>query len=151
MTTKGPFRKQIIVLMNGNNIIKFIKKSSYHILSINKALRNIKSDVLVDFICSDPLGIMVVTCKVTSSSDLQVIENYIKNVNCINIIGIDIPRLLQSKSYLKIIGIYCMTCQTISHWKMLKILSNKIKSDNIVPTSKPHIIKMFPKLDIAIV
>ena len=145
MTTKGPFRKQIIVLMNGNNIIKFIKKSSYHILSINKALRNIKSDVLVDFICSDPLGIMVVTCKVTSSSDLQVIENYIKNVNCINIIGIDIPRLLQSKSYLKIIGIYCMTCQTISHWKMLKILSNKIKSLTMLCSYLNHMLSKYPQ------
>ena len=113
--TKGLFRKQIIVLMNGDNIIKFIKKSSHHILSINRVLRNIKSDVLVDFICFDLLGIIVITCKVTSSSDLQVIENYIKNVNCIDIIGVDIPHLLQSKSYLKIIDIHCMTCQIILH------------------------------------
>ena len=105
MTTKGPSRKHIIVLINGDNIMKFMKESSHHISNINKALRNIKSDISVDFICSDLLDIMVVICKVTSSSDLQVIKNYIKNVNCIDITGVDIPHLLQSKSYLKIIGI----------------------------------------------
>jgi len=105
MTTKGPSRKQIIIPMNGDNIMKFMKESSHHISNINSVLRNIKSDVLVNFICSDPLGIMVVTCKVTSSSDLQVIENYIKNVNCIDIMDIDISHLPQSKSYLKIIDI----------------------------------------------
>ena len=85
--------------------MKFIKESSHYISNINKALRNIKSDVSVDFICLDLLGIMVVICKVISSSNLQVIKNYIKNVNCIDITGVDISYLLQSKSYLKIIGI----------------------------------------------
>jgi len=85
--------------------MKFMKESSHHISNINRALRNIKSDVLVNFICSDPLGIMIAICKVISSSDLQVIKKYIKNINCIDITGVDIPYLLQSKSYLKIIGI----------------------------------------------
>jgi len=94
MTTKEPSRKQIIVPMNGDNIMKFMKESSHHISNINRALRNVKSNVLVNFIYSDFLGIMVVTCKVTSSSDLQVIENYIKNVNCIDITEVDISCLL---------------------------------------------------------
>ena len=94
MTTKGPSRKQIIVLMNGDNIMKFMKESSYHVSNINRALRNIKSNVLVNFIYSDLLGIMVVTCKVTSLSDLQVIKNYIKNVNCIDITKVDTSHLL---------------------------------------------------------
>jgi len=80
--------------MNGDNIIKFMKESSHYVSNINKALRNIKSNILVNFIHSDLLGIMVVTCKVTSSSDLQVIENYIKNMNCIDITELDISRLL---------------------------------------------------------
>jgi len=80
--------------MNGDNIMKFMKESSHYVSNINKALRNIKSNILVNFIHSDLLGIMVVTCKVTSSSDLQVIENYIKNMNCIDITELDISRLL---------------------------------------------------------
>ena len=106
MTTKSLSRKQIIVPMNGDNIMKFMKESNHYILNINKALRNIKSDVLVDFICSNPLSITVVMCKVTSSSDLQVIKNNIKNVNYTDITDVNTSCLLQSKSYLKIIGIY---------------------------------------------
>ena len=105
MTTKGLSRKQVIVLINGDNILKLMKESSLYISNINKALRNIKSNILVDFICSDPLDIIIVTCKVTSLSDLQVIENYFKSIDCINTIGIEVPHLPQSKSYLKIIGI----------------------------------------------
>ena len=85
--------------------MKFMKESSYYISNINKALRNIKSDVSVNFIYSDPLGIMVVMYKVTSSSNLQVIKNYIKNMNCIDITGVNTPCLLQFESYLKIISI----------------------------------------------
>ena len=101
--------------MNGDNIMKFMKESSHHVSNINRALRNIKSNVLVNFIYSDLLGIMVVTCKVTSLSDLQVIKNYIKNVNCIDITEVDTSRLLQSKSYLKIIGISYFQYDSSNH------------------------------------
>ena len=74
--------------------MKFIKENSYYVSSINKALRNVKSNVSVDFIHSDSLSITVVICKVTFLSDLQVIKNYIKNVNCIDITEVNIPCLL---------------------------------------------------------
>ena len=74
ITTKGLFRKNVIIPMNSDNIMRFIKKSSLHISNLNSALKNIKSDVLVNFICSDPLGITIVTCKVALVSDLQVIK-----------------------------------------------------------------------------
>ena len=93
MTTKGLSRKQVIVLMNADNILKFMKKSSLYISNINKALRNIKSNVSVNFICSDPLNITIVTCKIALLSDLQVIESYIKSINCINVINIKVPYL----------------------------------------------------------
>jgi len=48
---------------------------------------------------------MVVTCKVASQSDLHIIENYVKNVDYIDTSGVEVPQLLQSKSYLKIIDI----------------------------------------------
>jgi len=131
MTTKDPFRKYIIILMNGNNIMKFMKESSYYISNINKALRNIKSDISVNFICSDPLGIMVVTYKVTSSSNLQVIKNYIKNMNCIDITGVNTPCLLQFKSYLKIISIPYFQYDLSNHLTSEKDVENIIKQNQI--------------------
>ena len=60
--------------MNNDNNAKFIKNSSVYVANINKTLRNMKFEVLADFICSDPLGITVVTNKISMQSDLQIIE-----------------------------------------------------------------------------
>jgi len=65
MTSKEPLRKQVIILMSSDNISKFIKNSLLYIANINQSLRNVKSEVLVDFIHSDLTCIMVVTNKVT--------------------------------------------------------------------------------------
>ena len=50
MTTKGPLRKQVIIPMSNDNIVKFIKNFSMHVANINRNLRSIKSEVSVDFI-----------------------------------------------------------------------------------------------------
>ena len=92
--------------------------------------------------------------KVTSNSELQTVKNYIKNTNCIITEGIEAPRLLQSKSYLKIIGIpfFQENTNTLIN---LSIIENIIKKNyvfnNITLVSKPYVIKVLPKSDIAII
>ena len=54
--------------------IKFMKNSSIYVTNINRNLRNIKSEVLVNFICSDPLGVTIVTNKVSLPSNLLIIK-----------------------------------------------------------------------------
>ena len=51
---KGPSKKHIIIPMSNDNNAKFVRNSSTYIANINRALRNAKSEVLVDFICLDP-------------------------------------------------------------------------------------------------
>ena len=140
--------------MNGDNIMRFMKETSLYISNLNRALKNIKSDVLVDFICLDPLGITIVTCKITSTSDLQVIENYVKSANCINSTGIEVPCLLQNKSYLKIIGISYYQEDLISPIT-LKIIEDIVKQNqifnNIMLISKLYIIKISLRSDMIIV
>jgi len=50
MTTKGLFRKYVIIPMSSENNSKFMKNSSLHVANINRLLRNAKSEVLADFI-----------------------------------------------------------------------------------------------------
>ena len=90
MTTKGPSRKQIIIPMSSDNIAKFMKSSSLHVANINWSLRNLKSEIFVDFICSDSTSVTVVTKKVTVQSNLYIIENYIKKVDDINSINVEV-------------------------------------------------------------
>ena len=94
--------------MGKNNIIKFMAFSSKHVTNLNRALRalkTIKSDVKADYVCPEHTSITIVTNKITLVLDLKIIENYIKNVKNVNSEDVEIPRLLQSKSYLRIISI----------------------------------------------
>jgi len=56
--------------MGKNNINKFIALSSIHIANLNISLKNIKSDVIADYIQSELIGITIVTNKVTLSLNL---------------------------------------------------------------------------------
>ena len=156
MTTKGPSRKYVIIPMSGDNILSFMKNSSAHVANINRALRNAKTDVLVDYIRSDNTGISVAVNKIAQQSDLSIIDNYVKNSNDVNSLQVQDAHLPMSKSYLKITGIpyypYSDNHQT-------KLTSNDIENilkqnhifDNISLASKLRVIKVSPKSDMALV
>ena len=84
----------------------------------------------------------------------MMIEKYVKNVNSININKFNISWLPQSKSYLKIIGIPYLLENTNTSTSA-DIVESIIKSNhifnNIVIASRPLIIKVSSKSDIAII
>ena len=101
--------------MGKDNITKFMAFSSDHVVNLDRALKNIKSEVMVDYVCLELICITIVTNKIALSLDLQVIKKYIKNVENVNSEDIKTPRLSQSKFYFKIIGIpYFMENTNIS-------------------------------------
>ena len=154
MTTKRPLCKQVIISMSSNNANNFVKESSTYVANINQALKNIKLDIIVDFIQVKSKGIIISTNKIASPLDLQTIKNYIKSTHSIEAEHMKSLRLPQSKSYLKLINIPFLSEKTNSC-----ITSNKI--DNILKTThifndmilalKPKVIKISPKSDMAIV
>jgi len=103
---------------------------SNHIANINRALKNIKLNVLADYVWQKSTGIIIVTNKVALPSDLQIIEN------------------------LKIIGIsYFIENTNIpisSNFVESVIKSNHI-FNNLLLASNPQVIKVSSKSDIAIV
>ena len=151
MMTKDPSYKQIIVSIGSDNIKKFMASFSDHVINLNHTLKDIK---LNDFIQTDYRGLIIVSNKVASLSDICVISNYIKNANNMDLNNIQEACLLQSKLYLKILGIsYLLESTNIS------INSSVIKSiikathifNNIKITSKPHVVKVSLKSDMAII
>ena len=84
MMTKSSSIKQVIIPISNENKVKFIKSSSTYITNFNKVLKNIKSEVMADFICMDQVVITIIKNKVILSLDLQTIEKYVKNTNYIN-------------------------------------------------------------------
>ena len=155
ITTKDSSRKHIIIPMSNDNILKFIKESLLHVANINWALKNAKSEILVDIIRSDMASIIVVTNKVVIQSDLYIIENYITKVDNINIINVDTFHLPQLKSYLKIIGIlyypYDLSNKCLTSNDVEDIIKQNQIFDNVVLASKLQVIKVSPKSAISII
>ena len=79
--------------MNDTNKNNFTKESSVHITNMNRVLKNIKIDDMVDFVWQDLNGIIIVTNKVALTLKLQIIDYYVKNANCINVKEVETPRL----------------------------------------------------------
>jgi len=155
MTTKDPSRKQVIIPMGGDNVISFMKNSSLYVANLNRTLRNSKSEVLVDYIQSENSGITVITNKVALQSNLSIIDNYIKSSNDINSLQVEEPCLPKSKSYLKIIGIpffpHANSQEKLSSNDIETTLKQNHIFDNISLVSKPRVIKVSPKSDMAII
>jgi len=155
MTTKGLSRKQVIVPISKDNNSNFMKNLALYVVNINRQLQNAKSEVLVDYIQSDPMDITVITSKVSQQSDLLIIDQYVKNSNDINTLQVEEPRLPKSKSYLKIISIpfypYDNFQKRLTSSNIETILKQNQIFDNIFLASKPRVIKVSPKSDMSIV
>ena len=154
MTTEGPSRKQMIVLMNNDITKEFVKDSNSHISNINRALKAIKYNTIADFIHVEDKGIVITTNNVSLGSDLQEIEKYIKNSLSSNTDKVLMARLPQSKLYLKIVGILFISKKTnnqILSDEIEDILKNNHIFNNIILTLKPCVIKVSPKSNMSII
>ena len=85
MTIKGSSRKQIIILISTNNSKAIISQANIYILNINRLLKDVKSEVFADFICFDNKGVIITTNKAVTSSDLNIVERYVKELNNIDL------------------------------------------------------------------
>ena len=140
--------------MGSNNIKRIMAETNTNIVNTNRFLKEVKSEVPVNFICLDNKGLLLTTNKVAASSDLKIIEKYLKELNNINSNEVMSSKLLQSKSYLKILKvpyfIKDMNTPILSDIVECIIKSTHIFND-IVLVSQPHIIKVSPKLDIVVI
>ena len=126
-----------------------------HVANINRQLHNAKLEVLVNYICSEPLGVTIITSKVSKQSDLLIIDQYVKNSNDINVLQVKEPHLPKLKSYLKITGIpfypHANSQEQLMSNDIETILKQNQIFDNISLASKPRVIKVSPKSDMSII
>ena len=125
-----------------------------HISNINRLLKDMKSEVLADFICFDNKGSIITTNKAVATSDLNIIEKYIKELNNINSNNIMSPCLSQFKSYLKILGISYYLANTnspITSNIVEEIIKNTHVFNDFILVSHTCIIKASSKSNMAII
>ena len=79
--------------MRTNNIERIMAQSNVYIANINRLLKDIKLEVLVDFIWFDNKDIIATSNKVAIMSDLNVVEEYVKNLNDVDSSDVMSPRL----------------------------------------------------------
>jgi len=128
-------------------------EANTHIFQINMLLKSIKSMTRAKFICPCLGGVSINTNSVPNTSDLNIIERYLKSINSTGNNEVLVLRLPQSKSYLKITGI-----------PYIQPNSNKLTGDDIMSTMKhlelfepvnlvvkPRVIKASPKSNMAII
>ena len=131
-----------------------MKESNDHVTNINRLLQSIKSDIKVDFIWSEQLEVTIIINKVVSSLDLQMIKRYVKNIKHVITKEVEVPYLLQSKSYLKIIDIPYLkenTNTSITADVVEDILKNNYIFNNITLASRLQVIKISPKFNMGII
>ena len=103
--TKGPSKKEVIILMAKHIAELIINSAHTHITNVNKCLKNSKSDIVIDFIHITNNGTIITTNKPANDLNLSTIEKYLKSIQNINSDLIESPRLPKSKLYMKIIGL----------------------------------------------
>jgi len=149
---KGPSKRQVIILMNDNNTLKFMIFSSAYIANINRTLKNIKSNIVADFACANHHRLIITTNKVALSFNLCTIKNYIKNIDNIELNGIMTSYLSQLKLYLKSIPYLIENTNTLINSSIVEfIIKNTYILNNILLASKPWVVKASPKSDIAVI
>ena len=126
--------------MNIVNSNRFIILSNKHISNINRDLKNIKLDIMADFIQADHRRLVITTNKAA----------FILDFNTINSNNIMSLRLSQSK-ILDILYLIEDTNISISSDVVEIILQYTHIFNNIVLTLKPKVIKVSSKLDMAVI
>jgi len=91
--------------MSSQNTNRIIAKSNTYVTNINRLLKDVRSNILADFIHADDKDIVITTNKVATTLDLNIIEKYVKNVDNVDRNEVISSRLSQLKSYLKILDI----------------------------------------------
>ena len=133
-----------------NNLENIIKLSNKYVANINRALKDIKSDIMADFIYADNRGFTIITNKVASTLDLNTIKKYIKNVDVVDLDNVRVPSLPQSKWYFKILGIpYLIKDMNVPIFADIvkTVLKLTHFCNDITLVSKPCVIKASPKSD----
>ena len=96
MTTRGPSRKEVIILITKSNAELIMKSAHKHITNINECLKNSNSDIIADFICLSNNGIIITMNRPANVTELSRIENFLKKIDNIDPVSIEVSYLPKS-------------------------------------------------------
>ena len=80
MITKSSSRRQILVSMSLDNMNKIMILFNKYITNINRTFKNIKLEVIADFIYTNNKDLFITTHKVVSNLDLNIIKSILRTL-----------------------------------------------------------------------
>ena len=140
MTSKGLLRRQVLVSISLSNSTKFMVLSYKHVENINRALKNIKFNIMTDFIWADYQSLIIMTSKVILSSDLSTIEKVYQEYRCYWIRQHYGAQTFSIKVFIPI------TSNTVE-----RIIKSMYIFNDVVLVSKPRVIKASSKSDMVVI
>ena len=152
MMTRGPSRKEVIIPMTKSNAKLIMKSAHKHITNINEYLKNSNSNIITDFIRLSNNGVIITTNRPVNATELSRIKDFLKKIDNIDPVSIEVPCLPKSKSYMKIVGLsYNSELGVITPNFIEGVLKETHLFNNVTLASKPCVIKASPKSDKAVV
>jgi len=129
-----------------------VNNANNHIGQINGLFRSYKSNLSIDCIRVTSSRIMVTTNNVASTSDLSLVKKYFKSLDDIESKDIS-PRLPQSKSFLKILGVpfFDSNQNPIKSTEVKNILTKTHLFNNITLSSRPCVIRASKNSDMVVI
>ncbi|KAF5347006.1 hypothetical protein D9756_011009 [Leucocoprinus leucothites] len=154
MTTHGPTRRQVLIPFEGNIIADRIKDFNKASEFCNRGLTAAQSKLRVESVRESYNGISIATSGVATSADLETIKSWLKKAWQLgDAIPVE-PRLPQSKSFLKIVGVpywVANSSNPLSPAFVEQALSQSSLFENVILAARPRVMKASPKSDTAVV
>jgi len=152
MTTRGPSRKKVIIPITKSNAELIMKSAYKHITNTNECPKNSNSDIIADFIHPSNNGIIITTNHPANVTEISRIENFLKKIDNINPVSIEVSHLPKSKSYMKIVGLpYNSELGVVTPDFIEGVLKETHLFKDVTLASKPRVIKASPKSNKAVV
>ncbi|KAF5347005.1 hypothetical protein D9756_011008 [Leucocoprinus leucothites] len=154
MTTHGPTRRQVLIPFEGSIIADRIKDFNKASEFCNRGLIAAQSKLRVESVRESYNGISIATSGVATSVDLNTIKSWLKKAWQLgDAIPVE-PRLPQSKSFLKIVGVpywVANSSNPLSPAFVEQALGQSSLFENVILAARPRVMKASPKSDTAVV
>jgi len=156
MTTQGPTRRQVLIPLTSAaaEIVVANAASASAVESCNKGLVSAHSKLRVESVHKAWDGVSMSTNSVASVAKLEVIKQWLKKTAGLGEVTEVEPRLPQSKSFLKVLGVLYWDSKTslpVTPAQVAEALSSSPLFESITLVSMSCIMKASPSSDMSVI
>jgi len=150
----GPTRRQVLIPLDTPTVEVVVANTATAVESCNRGFVEAHSKLRVESVRKAWDGISMFTNFVASAAELEVIKQWLKKVAGLAASTVVEPRLPQSKSFLKILGIpYWGNNSSLptTQAQVESVIANTPIFEGVVLASRPCIMKVSPSSDMSVI